>query len=77
MTEQKQPTDEFDKLIDTIGERLMGEPLDAVIPALTTLLANAGVMSGVSYSTFVSFVLDTVAQIYKRHDDAIKNETFH
>ena len=74
MTEHKE---EFDKLIDTIGDRLMGEPLDAVIPALTTLLANAGVMSGVSYATFVSFVLDSVAQIYKKHKDEVENQTFH
>lgn len=74
MTEHKE---EFDKLIDTIGDRLMGEPLDAVIPALTTLLANAGVMSGVSYATFVSFVLDSVAQIYKKHKEEVENQTFH
>lgn len=69
--------DDFDKLVDNVGDRLSGESLEVVIPALTTLLANAGLMSGVKYTTFITFVLESITDVYKRHKEEIDNQTFH
>jgi hypothetical protein len=66
----KTKTDEsekFDKLIDGVTDKLVGESLNIVIPALTMLLANAGVMSKTDYVKFITYVMETITEIYNKH----------
>lgn len=65
----------FEKLIDNLGDALEGKEIDAVIPALTTLLAHAGVMSGVDPSSLTTFVALTIKNVYGDHD--ITDEVIH
>ena len=64
MQEEKE---QYEKLIDNVGDRLTGESLNVVIPALTTLLGNAAVMSKVDYLQFITFVMESITEIYNRH----------
>jgi len=61
--------EKFDKLVDTVGDKLAGESLHIVIPALTMLLANAGVMSKTDYLKFITYVLETITEIYNAKSD--------
>jgi|APCry1669188910_1035180.scaffolds.fasta_scaffold19554_2 hypothetical protein len=68
-------TESFDKLMDNLGDALEGKEISAVIPALTTLLAHAGVMSGVEPSSLIAFVALTITNIYGDHDNT--DEVIH
>lgn len=68
-------TESFDKLMDNLGDALEGKEISAVIPALTTLLAHAGVMSGVEPASLIAFVVLTITNVYGDHD--ITDEVIH
>ena len=58
----------IDKLIDTLGDALEGKEVDTVIPALTLLLANAGVMSGADPSALLTYIASTITRVYIETD---------
>jgi hypothetical protein len=68
-------TEAFDKLMDNLGDALEGKEISAVIPALTMLLAHAGVMSGTEPASLITFIVTTVTKVYGDHDNT--DEVIH
>lgn len=63
--------EQYDRLIDSVSDTLNGKSIELVIPVLTSLLANAGVMSGVQMESFVHYVVSRIVKSYfdNDHDD--------
>ena len=61
-------SEDFDQLVDSMGDALNGKQMDIAIPALTMLLARAGVMGGIERAELLAYVVVTVATIYKDAD---------
>ena len=59
--------DRVDKLMDNLADTLEGKEVGTVIPALTMLLANAGVMSGTEPSHLLAYIALTVTNIYSEN----------
>jgi hypothetical protein len=60
--------EDFDKLLDNMGDTLNGKQMEIVIPALTMLLARAGVMGGIDPASLLAYVVMTVSHIYDETD---------
>lgn len=67
--------EDFDRLMDNMGDALNGKEMEIVIPALTMLLANAGVMAGINPASLLAYVVMTVARTYDEADPS--NEIIH
>lgn len=50
--------------MEKVEDLLQGEKLDNVVPALVTLLGEAGWMSGMSKEGFVKYVANSVEDTY-------------
>lgn len=57
--------DTYPKLIQQLENMLEGEELDNIIPALTTLLAQAGWMSTRDKKIFVAYVVNAIDRTYE------------
>jgi hypothetical protein len=68
-------TEDFDKLVNNMGDTLNGKEMEIVIPALTMLLARAGVMGGVDPASLLAYIVMTVSRIYDEADPS--NEIVH
>lgn len=55
---------EFGGLMEKVEDLLQGEKLDNVVPALTTLLGEAGWMSRMSKKEFIEFVTEALDSTY-------------
>ena len=55
---------EFGGLMEKVEDLLQGEKLDNVVPALTTLLGEAGWMSRMSKQEFVKYVSEAIDATY-------------
>jgi hypothetical protein len=55
---------EFSGLMESIEDLLQGEKLDNIVPALVTLLGEAGWMSGMGKESFVEYVKNAVEDTY-------------
>lgn len=53
------------KLLHQLEDMLEGEELDNIIPALTTLLAQAGWMSTRDKKIFVAYVVNAIDRTYE------------
>jgi hypothetical protein len=60
--------EEFDKLVSNMGDTLNGKEMEIVIPALTMLLARAGVMGGIEPASLLAYIVMTVSRIYDESD---------
>lgn len=60
--------EDFDKLLDNMGDTLNGKQMEIVIPALTMLLARAGVMGGIDPASLLAYIVMTVSRIYDETD---------
>lgn len=53
------------KLIQQLEDRIQDEELDNIVPALTTLLAQAGWMSTWDKKIFVAYVVNAIDRTYE------------
>ena len=56
------------KILDVIE----GQPFDDLVPALTLILADVGISSGVGAEVFVEFVSNSIRDVFKmkqEHDE--------
>jgi hypothetical protein len=53
------------KLLHQLEDRIQDEELDNIIPALTTLLAQAGWLSTRDKKIFVSYVVNAIDRTYE------------
>ena len=60
--------EEFDKLVSNMGDTLNGKEMEIVIPALTMLLARAGVIGGIEPESLLAYIVMTVSRIYDESD---------
>jgi len=60
--------EEFDKLVSNMGDTLNGKEMEIVVPALTMLLARAGVMGGIDPASLLAYIVMTVSRIYDESD---------
>ena len=49
-----------------------GEPFDDLVPAITLVLADVGISSGVEVDVFVDFVSNSIRTVFKMHQEATK-----
>jgi hypothetical protein len=58
------------KILDVIE----GEPFDDLVPAITLILADVGISSGVGAEVFVEFVSNSIRNVFtmKQEHDEIK-----
>ncbi len=71
---QKQ-IEQYDWLMDSVGDTLNGKRIEVVIPVLTALLANSGVMSGIKMESFIQYVVGRIVNTYVESDH--EGETVH
>jgi len=60
--------EDFDKLVSNMGDTLNGKEMEIVVPALTMLLARAGVMGGIDPASLLAYIVMTVFRIYDESD---------
>lgn len=60
--------EDFDKLVNNMGDALNGKEMEIVIPALTMLLARAGVIGGIEPESLLAYIVMTVSRIYDESD---------
>lgn len=66
--EMQKQIEQYDWLMDSVGDTLHGKKIEVVIPVLTSLLANAGVMSGISMESFLQYVVTRIVDLYVESD---------
>lgn len=71
---QKQ-IEQYDWLMDSVGDTLNGKRIEVVIPVLTSLLANAGVSSGIQMESFLQYVITRIVDLYVESNH--EGETVH
>jgi nitrogen regulatory protein PII-like uncharacterized protein len=64
----------FNELFATLNRQLYGEDIDNIIPALTTLLAEAAVMGKVNKEEFLTFVNESIEERFQMEQDQTKKE---
>ena len=73
--EMKKQIEQYDWLMDSVGDTLNGKRIEVVIPVLTALLANSGVMSGIKMESFIQYVVGRIVNTYVESDH--EGETVH
>lgn len=73
--EMQKQIEQYDWLMDSVGDTLNGKRIEVVIPVLTSLLANAGVMSGIKMESFIQYVVTRIVDLYVESDH--EGETVH
>lgn len=73
--EMQKQIEQYDWLMDSVGDTLNGKRIEVVIPVLTALLANAGVMSGIKMESFIQYVVTRIVDLYVESDH--DGETVH
>ena len=64
---KKNDVTKISNLMNSLSDMLEGKEVDTVIPALTMLLANAGVMSGTEPSKLLAYIAITVTNTYSEN----------
>jgi hypothetical protein len=64
---KKSDVTKISNLMNSLSDMLEGKEVDTVIPALTLLLANAGVMSGTEPSNLLAYIAITVTNTYSEN----------
>jgi hypothetical protein len=64
---KKSDVTKVSNLMNSLSDMLEGKEVDTVIPALTLLLANAGVMSGTEPSNLLAYIAITVTNTYSEN----------
>ncbi len=64
---KKNDVTKISNLMNSLSDMLEGKEVDTVIPALTMLLANAGVMSGTEPSNLLAYIAITVTNTYSEN----------
>jgi hypothetical protein len=62
------------KLLHRLEDMLQDEELDHIIPALTTLLAQAGWLSTRDKKVFVAYVVNAIDRTYETMNKKRKNQ---
>jgi uncharacterized protein YecT (DUF1311 family) len=62
------------KLLHRLEDMLQNEELDHIIPALTTLLAQAGWLSTRDKKVFVAYVVNAIDRTYETMNKKRKNQ---
>jgi hypothetical protein len=62
------------KLLHRLEDMLQNEELDHIIPALTTLLAQAGWLSTRDKKVFVAYVVNAIDRTYEVMEKKRKNQ---
>jgi hypothetical protein len=65
---QQEPNDIAKKILYVIE----GEPFDDLVPAVTLVLADVGISSGVEVDAFVEFVSNSIRTVFKMHQETTK-----
>jgi hypothetical protein len=73
--ETQKQIEQYDWLMDSVGDTLNGKKIEVVIPVLTSLLANSGVMSGITMEAFIQYVVGRIVKTYIESDH--DGETVH
>ena len=73
--ETQKQIEQYDWLMDSVGDTLNGNKIEVVIPVLTSLLANSGVMSGIKMESFIQYVIGRIVKTYIESDH--DGETVH
>ena len=73
--EMQKQIEQYDWLMDSVGDTLNGKRIEVVIPVLTALLANAGVGSGIKMESFLQYVVTRIVDLYVESDH--EGETGH
>lgn len=73
--EMQKQIEQYDWLMDSVGDTLNGKRIEVVIPVLTALLANAGVSSGIKMESFLQYVVTRIVDLYVESDH--DGETVH
>jgi hypothetical protein len=60
-------TESVEKLLKRLGDELEGKEASEIIPALTLLIANAGVMSGADQSALLTYIALTITRVYEEN----------
>jgi hypothetical protein len=64
---KKSDVTKINHLMVGLSDMLEGKEMDTVIPALTLLLANAGVISGTEPSNLLAYIAITVTNTYSEN----------
>jgi len=64
---KKSDVTKISNLMNSLSDMLEGKEVDTVIPALTLLLANAGVMSGTEPSNLLAYIAITITNTYSEN----------
>jgi hypothetical protein len=68
----EQPVKPMHLISQNILNVIEGEPFDDLVPAITLVLADIGVSSGVSAEVFIGFVSNSIRGVFKmkqEHDE--------
>lgn len=64
----------FERVCDDVGSVLDGQPIHAVVPALTSLLAQAAFMAGMPQDILMLYLIKSVGEVYKKAEEATADE---